>query len=413
MSCFENLQSRGLIHQCSDEATLAPLINAGEAILYQGFDATAPSLHVGSLFGLVTLRRLQLAGNKIIVLLGGATSLIGDPSGKRVERPLLTAAEVARNTEAIKAQIGRIVDFAGDNPAILVNNADWFASMNLLDFLRQVGKHCPVNAMLNKDSVSSRLASEAGLSFTEFTYQLFQAYDFLHLYREHACHLQVGGSDQWGNITAGTELVRRAVGGQAHALTMPLVTTADGEKMGKTAQGAVWLDDVKTLPYDFYQYWINTDDRDVQRFLAFYTFLSVAEIAALCQADLRHARERLALEVTALVFGIIRAMAVQATSRAAFSGDAANAEGLPEIMLPASLLSSDGLSVIELLVESGLAESRSAARRLILHGGAYVGDQRIIDCSERIPHEVLVGGSMIVRAGKKRLMRVTVGQLGH
>ena len=408
MSCFEQLRGRNIIHQCSDESHLAPLIDAGGATLYQGFDATAPSLHIGSLFGLITLRRLQLAGNKIIVLLGGATSLIGDPSGKRLERPLLTPAEVACNAEGIKAQIGRILDFSGDNPAILVNNADWFANMNLLDFLRDVGKHCPVNSMLAKDSVSSRLEAEAGLSFTEFAYQLFQGYDFLHLYREHHCTLQVGGSDQWGNITAGTELVRRAIGGQAHALTMPLVTTANGEKMGKTAQGAIWLDETRTSPYAFYQHWINTDDRDVRRFLGFYTFLSLDEIELLCQGDIRQARETLAYEVTRLVFGEEHAQGAQATSRAAFGGNLLAAIGLPVLAVSASQIEGDGMAMDVLLVNSGLADSKGAARRLIEQGGAYIGSQRIEKGNHRLTRQHFGSEGAILRAGKKRLVRLSI-----
>lgn len=405
MSCMEDLVSRGIVHQCSDSQAVGAALDAGLLKPYQGFDATAPSLHVGSLAGLITLRRMQLKGNRPIILIGGATSLIGDPSGKRTERPLLSREEVRFNSEGIKSQMARIVDFAGDNPAIMVDNAEWFAQMNLLDFLREVGKHCPVNAMLSKDAVKNRLGSESGLSFAEFSYPLFQAYDFLHLFRTYGCTMQLGGSDQWGNMTAGIDLIRRTTGTQAFAVTIPLVTTASGEKMGKTADGAVWLDPEKTSPYAFYQFWINTDDRDVERFLKYYTFLSLPTIEQLCRDDIRVAKESLAFEVTMLVHGEDAATAARATSRTAFSGCANDASGLPSVTIPRTSLSS-GMLVVDLLVFCGLAESKAQARRLIEQGGASIDTRRIADVSERIDVDAMNAGVAILKVGKRRLLRV-------
>jgi len=406
MNCFEDLQARGLVADCSNAQRIASLINSGQAKPYMGFDATARSLHVGSLLGLVTLRRLQLAGNQVICLLGGATTRVGDPSGRRSERPLLGQAEIQANAAAIEGQMRRIVDFSGANPALLVNNDDWLGGMNLLDFLRDVGKHFPLGQMLGKDSVRTRLEGD-GLSFTEFSYQLLQAYDFLHLGREMGCNLQLGGTDQWGNMTAGLELIRRVEGETgACALTLPLMTTAKGAKMGKTAEGAIWLDAEKTTPYAFFQYWINADDRDVERFLLSYTFLPVDEIGALCAGDIRAAKRRLAWEVTALVHGEAAAEAARATSQAAFGeANAALAEDLPTCLIDVHQLQ-EGVTVVDLLTQSGLCPSRSAAMRLVDMGGAYLGERRLVDPGERL--DAATRGDVLLRAGKKRRVRVRV-----
>lgn len=404
MSCFKTLESRGIIHQCSDPARLAALIDAGKATLYMGFDVTDESLHIGSLFGLCTLRRLQLAGNRVIVLLGGETTLIGDPSGRRSLRPLLGPEEVRRNNGAIRTQIARFVDFGGDNPATLVNNADWFGDMGLLDFLDEVGRYIPVNAMLSRDSVRQRFCAEEGLTFTEMIYQLFQAYDFLKLYREEGCTLQVGASDQWGNMTAGADLIRRATGGQGHLLTMPLITMSSGEKIGKSAGGAIWLDEARTSPFAFHQFWINVDDCDVERFFRFYTDLDLEEIAKLCAGDIRAAKRHLAFELTSLVFGVATAQAAEAISRAAIRGGSPPTDGFPALDLPLAEVG-DGILAVDLFARAGLAGSKSSSHRLIVHGGAYLNGERIADPAQRIGADVLARG-VVLRAGKKRVLWV-------
>lgn len=404
MNCFEELNARALIADCSNANQTALLLNEGRGVIYMGFDATAPSLHIGSLLGLVALRRLQMSGNKVICLLGGATTRVGDPSGRRSERPLLSSADIQANAAAIERQMRQIVDFSSNNSAQIVNNDNWLGEMKLLDFLRDVGKHFPMGQMLGKDSVRTRLEGD-GLSFTEFSYQLLQAYDFLYLGREMGCNVQMGGTDQWGNMTAGLELIRRMEGEtNSCVLTLPLMTTSKGAKMGKTAEGAIWLDAEKTSHYAFFQYWINTDDRDVERFLNSYSFLHVDEIASLCSSDIREAKQALAWQVTAMVHGEAAAEAARLTSQAAFSqADAEQANHLPTCFLSEEQLEK-GVSVIDLLTITGLCNSRSAAIRLVKMGGAYLSDRRIDDPSELIDPQLRE--AFLLRAGKKRYVRV-------
>ncbi|MGH9263168.1 MAG: tyrosine--tRNA ligase, partial [Acidimicrobiales bacterium] len=381
---FSELQWRGLLHQVTDEG-LGARMAAEPFILYHGMDATADSLHIGSLLGVVTLRRLQQHGHRPLVLVGGGTSLIGDPSGRRTERPLLTAADIEANAAAIRRQVERLVDF-DDGPAraTMINNADWLAPLPVIDFLRDVGKHFTVNAMLAKEAVRARLEDpDQGISYTEFSYMLLQAYDYLHLFDTTGCRLQVGGSDQWGNITAGIDLVRRTRHAEVFGFTWPLVTKADGTKFGKSQSGNVWLDPARTSPYQFFQFWVNTDDRDVGRYLRQFTFRSREEIEALEGTLAERPGERephraLARDVTALVHGEEEAAAAERASAALFGGDLRDLDeatlaevfgDAPSSRVAASRLDRDGVALVDLLAESGLVASKSAARQAVTQGG--------------------------------------------
>lgn len=410
------LRWRGLIHQSTDEAHLAALLREKPRTVYCGFDPTADSLHVGHLVALITLRRFQKAGHRPIALVGGATGMIGDPSGKSEERNLLSVETLRANVAGMARQLQRFLDFQGPNAALLVNNYDWMGQFGYLEFLRDVGKHFPVNVMLTKDSVRSRLERDAsGLSYTEFSYMLLQAYDFVYLYRHYGCELQIGGSDQWGNITAGIDLARRMHGVQLYGMTCPLLTKSDGTKMGKTEAGALWLDPQKTSPYRFYQYWMNLADADVGKCLRYFTDLSRQEIEAL---EVRHAaapherqaQRTLAAELTRLVHGE-EGLAAAERATAVFFG--AEIETLaddqleeifadvPSRALPRRRLE-EGLPLVEALCEAGLAQSRSEARRIIQQGGAYVNNRRVAEIDTRLTPEHLASPSILVlRAGKK------------
>jgi tyrosyl-tRNA synthetase len=414
---MEELAWRGVVHQATAE-DLGAKLAAGPQTLYHGIDATADSLHVGSLLGVVTLQRFQAAGHRPLVLLGGGTSLIGDPGGRRTERPLLEREQVAANARAIRRQLERFLQFGpGPGGAELLDNADWLCAMPLTDFLRDVGKHFTVNAMLAKESVRTRLEDpDQGISFTEFSYMLLQAYDFLHLLEARGCRLQVGGSDQWGNITAGVDLIRRVRGEEAYGLTWPLITKADGAKFGKSEAGNVWLDPARTSPYRFFQFWVNTDDADVGRYLRMYTFLGRERIEALEAAVARHpayreAQRVLALEVTTAVHGEAAAEAAQRASAALFGGDL---DGLDEATLgevfadaPSSdlevhRLDGEGPLLVDLLAETGLAASRSAARQAVAQGGVSVNGLRECDLDRRLgPADLLAGGYLVLRRGKR------------
>jgi tyrosyl-tRNA synthetase len=404
------LRWRGFVHHVTPglEAHLA----RGPITAYCGFDPTAPSLQLGNLMPLMLLRHLQLAGHRPIVLMGGGTGLIGDPSGKATERPLLSRAEITEHLQRQRDQMQRFLEFgAGKTAALLLDNAKWLGQATLIDFLRDVGKHFTVNVMLQKESVKARL--DAGISYTEFSYMLLQAYDFLHLYRTQRCTLQVGGSDQWGNITAGVELIRRVENGEAHGLVAPLVTTATGKKFGKTEGGAVWLDPALTSPYKFYQFWINTDDRDVAAHLKVFTLLPRAEIEELVARHARNpaargAQTALAQDVTGRVHGAAAAASVAAASAILF-GDfdprraddnafAILAHEVPTTAVPAR----DGLSLVDALVLAGLVKSKSEARRQIEQGGIYVNQQREKDAGRTLAHDDwLAGRSVLLRKGKK------------
>ncbi|WP_456698807.1 tyrosine--tRNA ligase [Aeromicrobium sp. P5_D10] len=415
---LDDLDARGLIAHSTDRDALKAALSAGSITYYVGFDPTAPSLHIGNLLQILTARRLQLAGHKPLLLVGGSTGLIGDPK-EAGERIMNTRETVADWVGRIGSQVSRFVDFDGPNGATLVNNLDWTENLSTIDFLRDIGKHFPVNRMLARDVVSSRL--ESGISYTEFSYVLLQSMDYLELYRRHGCVLQTGGSDQWGNITAGVELIRRADAGKVHALATPLITKADGTKFGKTESGTVWLDPALMSPYAFYQSWIQAEDSKVIEYLRQFTFLSLDEIseieaAHVEKAGLRAAQRRLAAEVTTLVHGAEETAAAELAASALFGrGELTD---LPEATLAAALREAgavdlaavDRPTMIDALVASGLTDSKSAARRAITDGGAYVNNVRVTDPEQVLEGELLLHGSWVVlRKGKRSISGVSIG----
>ncbi|MDT2756497.1 tyrosine--tRNA ligase [Enterococcus asini] len=409
---FEELKARGLVHQVTDETALEKQLNEESVKLYIGFDPTADSLHIGHLLPILMLRRFQQNGHVPIALVGGGTGMIGDPSFKDQERQLNTLDTVKDWSESIKNQLSRFIDFDDDtNPAILANNYDWLGELKLIDFLRDVGKNFTINYMMSKESVKRRI--ESGISYTEFAYQLLQAYDFLNLYEKEGCLLQLGGSDQWGNITSGIELLRREKEVQGFGLTMPLITKADGTKFGKTEGNAVWLDPEKTTPYEFYQFWINTDDRDAVKFLKYFTFLSLEEIAEIekeftAAPEGRQAQKALAKEVTTLVHGKEAYEQAVHISQALFSGDikdlsASEVEqgfkGVPSY----SVQEADDLNLVEILVTSGIEASKRQAREDIQNGAISVNGQRRQELSDSIEEaDKLDGRYTVIRRGKKK-----------
>ncbi|MCD6518607.1 MAG: tyrosine--tRNA ligase [Anaerolineae bacterium] len=400
---YDVLKERGFVEQVSDEEGLRAALDR-PITCYIGYDPSASSLHVGNLLTIMALAHMQRHGHRPIAIVGGGTGMIGDPSGRTEMRQLLTKERIEENLQAIKAQIGRFVDFS-EGKALILNNAEWLLPLKYIDFLREIGRHFSVNRMLASEAYRLRL--EKGLSFIEFNYQLLQAYDFLYLYQHYDCVLQMGGNDQWGNILAGVELIRRVTGGTAYALTFPLLTAASGAKMGKTAKGAVWLDANLLSPYEFYQYWINTDDADVERFLKLYTFLPLEEIRELCKvkgAALRKAKEVLAYEVTRWVHGEEEAQKAQEASRRLFSGQAA-AEAVPTTKVAEDELR-QGIMVTELFCRVGLTKSRSEARRLIQQGGAYVNGEKVTSVEQVVTLDDLRDEALLLRAGKKRFHRV-------
>jgi tyrosyl-tRNA synthetase len=415
---LDELAWRDLVAQTTDADALAAALAAGPVTLYCGFDPTAPSLHVGHLVQVLTLRRFQQDGHRIIALVGGATGLIGDPK-ESAERSLNTKDVVAEWVGRIRAQIEPFLDFAGDNAAVMVNNLDWTAPLSTVDFLRDIGKHFPINRMLARDAVSKRLGSDVGISYTEFSYVLLQSMDYLELYRRHGCSLQIGGSDQWGNITAGVELIRRVDGGRAHALTTTLLTKADGTKFGKTESGAVWLDAELTSPYAFFQFWLNTDDGDVIGFLKSLTFLTKDQVEQLAAATAerpgaREAQRTLARELTALVHGDKAAAGAEAAGHALFgraeladldAGTLAAALG----ELPGATVGAALPSVVELMVATGLEKSGNSARRTIAEGGAYLNNVKITDeAATPQAGDLLHGEWLLLRRGKRNLAAVRV-----
>jgi len=403
------LEWRGLVHHATRD--LHAHLAAGRRTVYCGFDPTAPSLQLGNLMPVMLLRHFQLAGHRPIALMGGGTGLIGDPSGKPGERPLLSKEQAREHVHLQRDQMARLLDFdPGPAQALVLNNADWLVEQRLVDFLRDIGKHFTVNIMLQKESVQARL--DSGISYTEFSYMLLQAYDFLHLFRSKQCSIQVGGSDQWGNITAGIDLIRRVEGGEAHGLVGPLVTTASGAKFGKSEAGALWLDPTLTSPYRFYQFWINTDDRDVERYLKIFTLLSQDEIKALLKAhhkdpSRREAQKKLAIEVTQLVHGDTARSAVVASEILFGEFDPHNASGaafdtLVQEIPTTAVASTDSLTLVDALVRSGLAKSKSEARRAIEQGGVYLNQQRVKEGDRRIEaSDWLADQHLLLRKGKK------------
>jgi tyrosyl-tRNA synthetase len=404
---FDELQARGFIQQVMHPEVLRERLHTERLTFYIGFDPTASSFHIGNLVPIMAMVHMQRAGHRPIAILGGGTAMVGDPSGRTEMRQLLTAATIADNAQILRAQLQRYLTFSGDNGALVLNNADWLAELRYIDFLRDIGRHFSVNRMLTFEAYKQRM--ETGLSFLEFNYQLLQAYDFLVLHQHHGCVLQMGGDDQWGNMVAGVDLIRRVHQGDAFAMTFPLVTMATGQKMGKTAAGAIWLDAERLSPYEFYQFWINVDDQDVGRFLRLYTLLPLAEmarLAALQGADLRQAKEVLAWEVTALTHGSEAAHAAQRTSRAMFQGHGI-ATDIPATTISQGRLAA-GVAVLDLFVETGLATSKSAARRLIQQGGASLNGTRLDDIEATIGSTDVQDGALLLRAGKKRYHRVVV-----
>lgn len=407
MNLYDTYASRGFIEQCSDAQALRQLFQTERVTGYIGFDPTATSLHVGSLVPIISLMHLQRAGHRPLVLVGGGTGMVGDPSGKTEMRKLLTIEQISQNVAALQNQLSRFLDF-GPGQAQMINNADWLLKLNYIEFLRDTGRHFSVNRMLQQESVKLRLAQETGLSFIEFNYMILQAYDFMYLSHAMDCKLQMGGNDQWGNIVMGIDLARRVHGNTVHGLTFPLLTTASGQKMGKTHAGAIWLDPERTSPYEFYQYWVNTHDQDVERFLKLFTFLpldQIAELAALQGAAINQAKQTLAREVTTIVHGQQAAAEAQAAAQAAFAGQG-DADGVPTTNIDRATLQA-GLPAFSLLVQTGLAKTSSDARRLISQGGAYVGQNRI-DAFDQIISLAHANpdGAIWLRAGKKKHHRI-------
>jgi tyrosyl-tRNA synthetase len=413
---FDDLSARGLVHTSSEG--VRDHLAAGAVTAYAGFDPTADSLHVGHLFPLLGLARIQRAGHRPIAVVGGGTGMIGDPSGKTQERQLLTREAVERNVAAIRGQMEQFLEFSGDSGAILVDNYEWLGGLPLIEFLRDAGKHFTINYMLAKESVARRLEQEDGLTVTEFSYMLLQAYDFRVLSDRYGCTLQIGGSDQWGNITAGMELIRRTRGRHAHGIVFPLVTTASGAKFGKTESGAVWLDPARTSPFRFYQFWLNTDDRDVEKYLKGFTFLSVEEIGGVVEAHradpgARSAQRRLAIEMTRMVHGPAGLEGAERATGVLFGSvpvrDLPAAELLdvfaevPSTTLDAGRFGGDGVSVVDLLAESGVASSKGEARRLIAGGGVYLNGERLESADRAVRREDAIEGRVIVlRKGKRQ-----------
>lgn len=411
---FDTLKQRGFVQQCTNEEDVAQLLSEKQVTYYVGFDPTADSLHAGSLVPIMAMAHLQRAGHQPIAIIGGGTTMIGDPSDKTEMRQLLPREQIAANGVNILEQLQRYIKLDAPTPdsnntdGLFLDNAEWLLPLNYIDFLRDIGKHFRVNEMMRAEAYRQRLKREEGLSFLEFNYQLLQAYDFLCLYQRYGCAVQLGGDDQWSNILAGVDLVRRLEGKRVHALTFPLLTTASGAKMGKTADGAVWLDANKTSPYEFYQYWINTDDRDVERFLAYFTFLPMDEVRRLGSLEHEAARDAkavLAYEATKLAHGTTEADKAQAASHAAFGGNRKTLDAMPTSTIAAERMHA-GIPIMELFHEVGLANSRSEARRLIQQGGAYINEKQYQAIDTVVDATLLEDNALRLRAGKKRYHRV-------
>ncbi len=409
MGIYEELVERGLIAQVTDEEEIKNLVNNGKATFYIGFDPTADSLHVGHFMALCLMKRLQMAGNKPIALVGGGTGMIGDPSGRTDLRKMMTVETIQHNCDCFRKQMSRFIHFGeGSSDAIMVNNADWLMGLNYIEFLRDVGVHFSVNKMLAARCYVNRM--EQGLTFLEFNYMLMQGYDFYRLFCDYGCNMQFGGDDQWSNMLAGTELIRKKTGKDAHAMTITLLLNSEGKKMGKTASGAVWLDPEKTTPYEFYQYWRNVGDADVIKCLKMLTFLPLDEIRKMEKlegAELNQAKEILAHELTELVHGKEEADKAEAAAKAAFSG--ALSEDMPTYEVSASELQDGGLDLVSILVASGLCASRGDARRNIEQGGVTVSEEKVTD-SRKIYSESEIEAGFVVKRGKKNFCRVCMSK---
>ena len=403
MTVFDELKARGLLAQLTDEEEIKELINNGKATFYIGFDPTADSLHVGHFMALCLMKRLQMAGNKPIALIGGGTAMIGDPSGRTDMRSMMTVETIQHNCECFKKQMSRFIDFS-DGKAIMVNNADWLLGLNYVEVLREVGAHFSVNRMLTAECYKQRM--EKGLSFLEFNYMIMQSYDFYMLYQKYGCNMQFGGDDQWSNMLGGTELIRRKLGKDAYAMTITLLLNSEGKKMGKTQKGAVWLDPNKTTPFEFYQYWRNVADSDVIKCMKLLTFLPLEEIEKMESwegSQMNQAKEILAYELTKMVHGEEEAVKAQESARALFAGG--SAENMPEAIITEDKLVDGKIDILGVLVASGLCGSRNEARRAVEQGGVTVNDEKVTDLKTAFSPEELKEG-VIVKRGKKNFRRV-------
>ncbi len=406
MTVYDELVARGLIAQVTDEEEIKELINTGKATFYIGFDPTADSLHVGHFMALCLMKRLQMAGNRPIALIGGGTAMIGDPSGRTDMRQMMTPETIQHNCDCFKEQMSRFIDFS-DGKALMVNNADWLLGLNYIELLRDVGAHFSVNRMLTAECYKQRM--EKGLSFLEFNYMIMQSYDFMALFEKYGCNLQFGGDDQWSNMLGGTELIRRKLGKDAYAMTINLLLNSEGKKMGKTQKGAVWLDPNKTTPFEFYQYWRNVDDADVIKCIKMLTFIPLSEIEPMESwegSELNKAKEILAYELTKLVHGEKEAAAAQESARALFSsGSAAN---MPEYALTDEDIVDGRVDILTLLYVSGLVPSKSEARRAVQQGGVSVDGEKVTDIKTAFPVSSIGGDGLVVKKGKKNFRRITV-----
>ena len=405
MGVYEELQARGLIAQVTNEEEIRKMVNEGRAVFYIGFDPTADSLHVGHFMALCLMKRLQMAGNKPIALIGGGTGMVGDPSGRTDMRTMMTVETIQHNCDCFKKQMSRFIDFS-EGKAMMVNNAEWLMNLNYIDFLREIGPHFSVNNMLRAECYKQRM--EKGLSFLEFNYMIMQSYDFYELFQKYGCNMQFGGDDQWSNMLGGTELIRRKLGKDAYAMTITLLLNSEGKKMGKTQKGAVWLDPNKTSPFEFYQYWRNVADADVLKCIRMLTFLPLEEIDKMDSwegSQLNTAKEILAFELTKLVHGEEEAVKAQESARALFSkGVAAD---MPSVTLSADDFKDGAIDIVSVLVKSGLVSSRNEGRRAVEQGGVAVDGDKIPDISVTIPEEKFDGDGIVVRRGKKNFRKIS------
>ena len=407
MTVYDELVARGLIAQVTDEEEINKLINEGKAVFYIGFDPTADSLHVGHFMALCLMKRLQMAGNKPIALIGGGTAMIGDPSGRTDMRQMMTKETIAHNVECFKKQMSRFIDF-GEDKALLVNNADWLMNLNYVELLREVGPHFSINRMLNAECYKQRM--EKGLSFLEFNYMIMQSYDFYALFQKYGCNMQFGGDDQWSNMLGGTRLIHYKLGKDAYAMTINLLLNSEGKKMGKTQSGAVWLDPEKTSPFDFYQYWRNVADDDVLKCLRMLTFLPLEQIDEMDTwegSQLNQAKEILAYELTKLVHGEEEAKKAQDSAKALFASG--NAADMPEVVLTDDDFEEGSIGILRLLVKAGLAPSNGEARRNVEQGGVSVDGEKVTDPKAQLTKDTFAGDGVVLKRGKKKFMKIVLG----
>ena len=405
MTCYDELVERGLIAQVTNEEEIRKMVNAGEATFYIGFDPTADSLHVGHFMALCLMKRLQMAGNKPIALIGGGTGYIGDPSGRTDMRSMMTPEIIQHNCDCFKAQMSKFIEF-GEGKAQMVNNADWLLKLNYIELLREVGACFSVNNMLRAECYKQRM--EKGLSFLEFNYMIMQSYDFYHLFKEYGCNMQFGGDDQWSNMLGGTELIRKKLGKDAHAMTITLLLNSEGKKMGKTANGAVWLDAEKTKPYDFFQYWRNVDDADVIKCMKLLTFIPLEEIyeyEKLEGSELNAVKERLAFELTKMIHGEEEAQKALDTARSLFAGGAK--ADMPNTAVPCDMFENGEIGLLDVMMLAGLIPSKGEGRRLVQQGGVSINDEKITDPAKRITKDELAGEGIIIKKGKKVFHKIT------